>query len=541
MKKHTLTIVAAIATIVCTESLALETRRISIPSGHSRSEDLRFIPSGFRQHSGSGIVKVTLPPGSSTVVLTAEAGLGSSQVEFPNASGGEGVMLEIEVVGDLEEVLRSLKRELDGFDELEFTKGKSTIRIRGTISNPADWRRFKQVLSLAEFQGKVESLVQVGVDAATIGTLRRDLKEEGVPLCEPGARPEEGQISMDYKFGQIVFSGKVFSASELNNLIRVLKSQSWLQIDDGNGKLAETKVPAVVNVAIDDSLLELGVAFVKVSKAASKNLGAFRKDKQGNLIADSALAVNGVFHGFYDFLTGKHSHNGADQFKIDASLNQTLTALAGNGVSRERQYGTIRFHANGDPGKTLHLGGKMTITPPPSGEGDAPSPQDYEYGFKIINRESRRTSANTAEADVEIEFNGAPKFENIGGAMKIDQQQKSVHPTVSVPLGQTVAVAGYESLVEDTTLPTGTPILRHIPIVNWFVSGQGEKYEDETLLFLVSVRKVDVESEAPMVPNTPMKDITLDANTSNKERIKEEEGKTLKHRGCLTPLNWFRW
>ena len=540
MKQNILFAIVAAVSFACADTWALETRRLSIPAGHSRSEDLGFIPSGFRQHSGGGIVKVTLPPGSSTVVLTSEAGLGKSQVEFPNASGGEGLMLEIEVVGDIDEVLRSLKKELDGFDELEFTKGKDTVRVRGTISNPADWRRFKQVLNLAEFRGKVESLVQVGVDAATIGTLRRDLKEEGVPLCEPGTRPQEGQISMDYKFGQIVFSGKVFAASERENLIRVLKSQSWLQIDDGKEKLSETKVPAVVNVAIDDSLLELGVAFVKVSKTASKNLGAFRKDRQGNLIADSALAVNGVFHGFYDFLTGKHSHNGADQFKIDASLNQTLTALAGNGVSRERQYGTIRFHANGDPGKTLHLGGKMTITPPPSGEGDAPSPQDYEYGFKIINRESRRTSANTAEADVEIEFNGAPKFENIGGAMKIDQQQKSVHPTVSVPLGQTVAVAGYESLVEDTTLPTGTPILRHIPIVNWFVSGQGEKLEDETLLFLVSVRKVDVENEEPMVPNTAMKDITLDANTDNKTRIKEEREKNKPDRGC-TPLNWFRW
>lgn len=541
MNKRILTIVATMATIICTESWALETRRVSIPSGHSRSEDLGFIPSGFRQHSGSGIVKVTLPPGSPMVVLTAEAGLGSSQVEFPNASGGEGVMLEIEVVGDLDEVLRSLKRELEGFDELEFTKGKNKIRVRGTISNPADWRRFKQVLGLDEFKTKVESLVQVGVDAATIGTLRRDLMSEGVPLCEPDTRPEEGQIAMDYKFGQIIFSGRVFSAAELNNLVRVLKSQSWLQIDNGKEKLSETKVPAVVNVAIDDSLLELGVAFVKVSKTASKNLGAFTKNRQGNLVADSALAVNGVFHGFYDFLTGKHSHNGADQFKIDASLDQTLTALADNGVTRERQYGTIRFHANGDPGKTLFLGGKMTLTPPASGEGEAPSPQDYEYGFKITNRDSRRTSSGMAEADVEIEFNGAPEFNSRGGAIMIKQEQKSVHPTVAVPLGQTVAVAGYESLVENTTLPTGTPILRHIPIVNWFVAGQGESMEDYALLFLVSVRKVDVEAEAPMVPNTAMKDITLDANTSNKDRIKEEEDKTLKHRGCLTPLNWFRW
>lgn len=541
MKRCMLGIIAVAAVFWGRDSFALDTRRISIPAGHSRSEELGFVPSGFMQHSGTGIVKVTLPQGSSTVLLTAAAGLGTSQIEFPNVSGGEGLMLEIEVVGDLDEVLRSLKRELNGFDELEFSKGKSTIRVRGTISNPADWNKFKQVLNLAEFKDKVESLVQVGVDAATLGTLRKDLKTEGVPLVDPGVKPQDGQVALDYKYGQIVFSGKVFSATELNNLVRVLKSQSWLQIDDGKGKLVETKVPAVVNVAIDDSILELGVAFVKVSKAASKNLGAFTTDNKGNLVATSALAIQGVWDGFYDFLTGKHSHNGADNFRINASLSQTLTALAGNGVARERVYGTIRFHANGDPGKTLHLGGKMTVTPPPSGEGDAPKPQDYEYGFKIINRESRRTASNMAEADVEIEFNGAPEFRNQGGAVVVDQQKKAVHPTVSLPLGQTIAVAGYESLMERTTQPSGTPFLRHIPIVNWFVAGQGESLEDETLLFLVSVRKVDVENEAPMVPNTPQKDVTLDANTPNAERIANEEDMTLKHRGCWTPLNWFRW
>ena len=110
-----------------------------------------------------------------------------------------------------------------------------------------------------------------------------------------------------------------------------------------------------------------------------------------------------------------------------------------------------------------------------------------------------------------------------------------------MPLGQTVAVAGYESLFENTLGPSGTPLLRHIPIVNWFVSDKEHKQEDLALLFLVSVRKVDVENEEPMVPNTPMKDITLDADTSTEERYKAEKAKKNTHRGCWTPLNWFRW
>jgi type II secretory pathway component GspD/PulD (secretin) len=279
---------------------------------------------------------------------------------------------------------------------------------------------------------------------------------------------------------------------------------------------------AVVNVGVDDSLLELGVAFVTVSKRASHNMGT-----------DNGIVVNAIWSGFYDFLTGKHSHNGADQFRIDASLGSTLTMLAENGVARERQFGTIRFHANGDPGKTLHLGGSLKVTPPASGEGEPPEAQDYDYGFKIINRDSRRIGPDEAEADIEIELNGYPIFKNQGGAIAVDQQKRSVTPTVRVPLGKTVAVAGYESLLEQTTLPSGTPFLRHIPILSWFVAKEGANLEDQALLFLVSVRKVDVESEAPMVPNTPMKDITLDANTPNEDR---DDGR----RGC-SPLYWFFW
>lgn len=538
--KHLTPLVAAVAVILpALRSQALETRPISVPVGHSVSEDIGFVPAGYRQQSGEGIVKVAIPAGSTTVVLTAAGGLGKSLIEFPDSAGGEGVLLEVEVVGDLDEVLRSLRRDLDGLDDIEFEKGKDAIRIKGTISSPGDWNLFNKVMSFPEYRDKVRSLVVPGVDATTVGKLRRELESEGIPLAPAGAAPAEGQIAMSYTPGQLNFKGRVFSSADRDALVRVLKAQTWLEVTDGSTAVAETKVPAIVSVSVDDTLLELGVAFVKVSKSASKNLGAFTRDDNGNLVATSLLDVQGVWSGFYDFLTGKHSHNGADEFNIRAGLNTTLTALAGNGVGREREYGTIRFHANGDPDKTLHLGGKMTVTPPASGEGEAPSPQDYEYGFKITNKNSRRLSATEAEADIEIAFDGAPVFENRGGAIIVDQEKKDLHPTVRVPLGQTVAVAGYESLVENTTLPTGTPWLRHIPIVNWFIAGQGEDLQDYTLLFLVSIREVNVEDEAPMVPNTPMKDITLDANTPNQKRANDERARDIASRAGCSPLGWL--
>lgn len=537
MNKSAIPLLAALFAAVSAH--ALETQRRTLPVGRNEVFDIGFGATGYRQISGEGAVKVSMSPGSSSALLTAVQE-GTSQIQFPSPTG-DGVVLVVEVVSDLSRLKKDLDRQLEGFDDVEISVGPSKLLATGSISNQRDWALFNRVLKLERFAGKVESLVMFSVDKTALAQLREEYKEAGFDLVPPGARPGLGQLSLDSKFNVVQLDGTLYSQADKERAIGILKRQTWLEIVEKPSIDGSSSIQAVANVAVDDALLELGVAFVKISKEASKNLGAFSRDAYGNLVAGSALAINGVWSGFYDFVSGRHSHNGADTFRIKAGLDQTLTALAGNGVSRERQFGTLRFHANGDPGKALHLGGQMTLTPPPSAEGESPKPQDYEYGFKIVNVGSRRLGVDTAEADVEIEFNGAPVFKNDGGAMVVDQQKKSLHPTVKVPLGETVAVAGYESLMEATTQPTGTPILRHIPIVNWFVSGQGEKLEDFTLLFLVSVRKVELEDEKPMVPNTPMKDITLDANTDNQTRIDEEYERTKKYHGFWSWLNWFTW
>ncbi|MBQ6246453.1 MAG: hypothetical protein IJK04_06285 [Kiritimatiellae bacterium] len=450
-----------------------------------------------------------------------------------------------------------------GLGEVAMEYEHNVIRFSGTVFSQEaldtlqrvlagkSWLKVVDEAKDAAFSTIAQAVVQVRpvIDPSELASLKEDLKKAGFKLAADGALPGEGEISIRQDRGmknaldQIMVSGSVYSSEDRAKLERVLRSRPWLKV--GTNENVNAVANAALDVAVDDSLLELGVAFLKVSKSASKNLGSFHKDKKtGNLVADTALeikeAVSGSIRGFHDFLTGRHSPEGSSHFKIDADLNKTLTFLAENSVTREKEYGTIRFHANGDSGKKLHLGGKLTVTPPATGEGEAPEPQEYEYGFKIVNRNSHRLSATEAEADVEIEFNGEPVADPHFGGTSVRQETRSIHPTVRVPLGQTVAVAGYESLMESTTLPSGTPWLRNVPILNWFVSGQGEDLKDYTLLFLVSVRKVDVESEAPMVENTPMKDITLPANTDNKTRIKEEQEKNKPDRGC-TPLNWFRF
>ncbi len=512
-----------------------ETRSLTLPAGRSEGVDLGFVPKG-RRIIGKELVSVSMHEGATSAIVTAGETQGSCQVEFLDAGGGEGLLLKVEVVGDLDDTLRSLRKWLSDFNDIEFVKGKSKIAITGTISNPSDWAKFEKICSLSDFKDKIEAVVEFSVDPGTINNLRKELVAEGIPLADAGVRPAEGQIAMDYAHNVLKFTGTVYSAKDVEKLTRVLKGQSWLQIvSEPKGAATSTVAQAVVNVAVDDALLELGVAFVMVSRREFQ-----QRASTGRLVA------NAVWGGLTDLLlVGGHrqsQHGKYNNVTLNASLSSTLEMLANNGVTRQREQGTLRFHANGDPGKTLHIGGSMKVTPPASGEGEAPEAQDYDYGFKIVNKNSRRISATDAEADIDIELFGEPQFPagNGNGATTVKQEKRSVSPLVRIPLGQTVAVAGYESLFEHST-GEGTPVLRHIPIVNWFVSDKRHDYDDQALLVLVSIRKVDLDAEAPMVPNTPMRDITLDADTDTETRVKNERDATKKHRGCWEPLNWLAW
>ena len=508
---------------------------LTLSTGHSEVYDVGFTPKG-RKIIGKELVTVTLREGVTTATVSAGETQGSCQVEFIDAGGGEGLLLNVEVVGDLEDMLRSLRKWLADFNDLEFVKGKSKIAITGTIGTPSDWAKFQKVCALSDFKGKIESVVEFSVDPATIQKLRKELVAEGLPLVDAGKRPGEGEIAMDYEHNVLKLSGSVYAQSDIDKLVRILKGQSWLEIVDGAPKDAATSTvaQAVVNVTVDDALLEMGVAFLLVSKKDVE-----QRKNTGRILVDA------VWDGVKDLvLVGGHrssQHGTYDNLRISSNLKTTIDLLAQDGMTRQREYGTFRFHANGDPGKMLHIGGTMKVTPPASGEGEAPDAQDYDYGFKVINKNSRRIGQDQAEADIDIELNGVPVFQNDGGAITVNQQKRSVSPLVRIPMGQTVAVAGYESLFENSLGPSGTPFLRNIPILNWFVSDKEHKKEDLALLFLVSIRKVDVESEAPMIPNTPMKDITVDADTSTEELAEAERLKKSKGRSWWNPLSWFRW
>ncbi len=537
-------IVYIAAVMAAATTLAETTKNLSLDPGGSGTVELTFIPKSYR-FNGSEIVSVSLT-GSRTVNVKSLGTPGNTEIQFNNAAGGEGAILKVNVSTAMEKLARQLEDDwlLTEFPGIECLSSANGIILKGSLSSPAKFERLIKICSLPDFKDKVNySLVGLRLDPKALNKLRKDFEEEGVKLAAEG-KPEIGELALSYgDEAGLSLVGTFYSESDRQKVLSVLQRQSWIgdmvatNMLSGNNISIKSAIPIKGSLSVDDALLELGVAFLKISKNRSREVGAF--DQEGNPI--QGLSLRAVWGGLFKFINGE-SHTHGRSFIVGADFDQTISMLGGNGVTRDKRQGTLRIHANGDPGKTYLLGGTVTVTPPQKGRGEAPAAQEFEYGFKIVNKSTRRVSKKEVEVDVDISLNGFSFEKNkyVPGSQVVNKTENKVSPTVRVPLGQTVAIAGYESLYEETS-NNGTPVLRHIPILNWFSGGEKDDRTDDALLFLVSVREVDAEGEAPMVPNSPMKDITYDANRPNAERIQEEKEELKKKRHGCTPLTWFRW
>lgn len=511
-----------------------ETRFFTVSAGHSVTVEFDYAPASYAQLTGKDVASVTLAKGATHAVVTATATHGTSQIEF-KAPSGANTIVTIEILDKVDEALPSFESRVKPLG-LRCSKEGGKIVVSGTLHSPADWARFQRICNLSAFKGLVDSDVEFAVDAATIDKLRADLEAAGVPLAPKNARPEEGQVGMRYEGNVLSFSGTVYSAATAEALVQTLRNQSWLKVvNEPRNAATDTVAQALVNVAVDDSMLEADVAFLLVSRTEVQKAGS-----------KAGFAVKGVWAGFWEFLTLDHVSRGSKpNFRIDASFASTLDLFAGETFVRDRKTGHFLFKANGAPVEgddaTLRIGGTLKFTPPASGEGEAPEPQDFEYGFKVVNRGCHRVSADAAEIVVKVDVDGEPMFEPDVNGSAIRQEKRSFPlAAVTCAFGKTVAMSGFGHTGETTQEPTGTPIFRHIPIMNWFVSQESQKKEELDLLMLVSVRKVGAEDE-PMVENDKMKDISYDANRPNRERIAEEAERDGNFHGCWEPLNWLVW
>ena len=161
--------------------------------------------------------------------------------------------------------------------------------------------------------------------------------------------------------------------------------------------------------------------------------------------------------------------------------------------------------------------------------------EDIQYGFNIIKKEGRRVTADTVEMKLFIEQRTTPDYNAEAGSFNL--REYLYEEPVLCKIGHTTKIGDYQKLNETTRMPTGTPFLRNVPILSWFVSQEGYKDEDKKVMILASVRLVK-PGEEPAVPLKEMEDVSPMIEISTEEIAEQRRDKTV---WWLLPWTWTIW
>lgn len=496
---------------------------LSVPVGERRTLELGFEPERFIvSQDGRECVRVILPPEGSGSDRVAIEGLAMGQCDVTFYVDGVPRRTEsVRVTSGMAELRRSLSMRMEEITGVTVDEERDKLVLTGMISNPGDWLRMEKILGMEAYRGKVENLVVFRVDQRTIDNLKRQIEGMGFKLTT--AYPQEiGTLQMLYEDNVLKLTGTVYSQDDVDRLRRLLEMQSWLKMSGTAAADAGRKAPGatcVMNVVVDQEFIELTAVIMGISETASRRVGA------------GGPTIQPFYKVFYDFLTGRH---GTETMSINASINNVMEAFAGNGIMRDYEKASMRFHVNSDEPSRIKWGGTMKLKLQyKDGEGNlTQSFEDVEYGFTLEKLGARRISSDRVQLQLKIEQRTQPR---VGSDGSWDMAENVYNPVIECGLGETVLIGGYEKMREVSDLPSGMPLLRHVPIVNWFVSSEGHANADINMVMAISVDPVQPGSAAAAV--LPPKDITLEIDKTNDERIKEKQ----RYKGCLTPLNWLAW
>ncbi len=440
-------------------------------------------------------------------------GKAAGECNLSVSGGGITKEYSITVTGNLGNILKRLRNDLDGLPELDFSVNQDYIVIRGTVSNPANWELLQKVLPL--YKEHVHNFAEFRPSAETVLNLKKMLSEAGFSFCQEGEAPEIGQLSLRLSRDAVVLSGEMYSQASVNQILQILATQTWLSTD---GKPAADKgqIQGIINLTVIETVLQVDIVYVGVTDSESRNIGT-----------NSVPTASVDFGAIYDLIAGK-SNNPTAQF--GGNMDATVRFLAVNGISRSYNAGHVSF-ANNDPeGGTLHTGGTVYVKVSGIDNG---SLQNIEYGLKI-----KVTGGLVSPSKTKLTLDLSNSSLLGASEDSYTLAEDTTKQTVYCDLNKTIVVAGSKKITQDTR-KSGLPVLRNTPVLKWFVSEDADSSNETHLLILACPRLVkynpDVQIDIPLEMETAP--TYSEATRDNNERIEEEK----RYRGWLSWLNWFSW
>ncbi len=471
-----------------------EQERFSLTVGAVKVIDLPFALESYRLSSKG---KVTVEEVNKQQLRVIGMAIGECNLTVSGA--GISVDYSISVKGNINNVLKSLRNDLENLPELDISVNQDYIVIKGTVSNPNNWNHLKKVL---EWYGdSVRSLAVFRPTPETMLNLKKMLIDGGFEFVQDGQQPQLGQLDMKITPDAVIISGELCSQESIAKITQILSTQTWLDISGNNPAPESGKIRGIMNLSVVQTLLDVEVVYVAVNESDGDSIGA------------GAPEFNLGIGWIYDAVLGR---KGSNSFTFGANMRKTVKFLAENGITRTHSAGHITFANHDEKGGELHTGGTASIKVSGSDNG---SLQDINYGL-MIKVKGGLVSPNKVKLDLDLSNTSAIQADG-------DMFKRSTDTTKQVvycELDKTLCIAGSKQISQGIS-NSGLPVFRNTPVLKWFVGSEGGNKSDTRLVILVCPRiagqNTDVEIEVPLEAES--KDVYKTGTGDLKEKKEKED------------------
>ncbi|MBQ2625623.1 MAG: hypothetical protein IJG18_11070 [Kiritimatiellae bacterium] len=519
---------------------AKEIEQISVVENESITITAPFAVKSFAP-SNKDVAKIDALGGTSLRVTALKRGRCDLDVSGDN---GLTQKYEITVVGDLASVLETLTMDLDTVPEVRAEIRGNFIRLDGEVSSIQKWEYLTKVI--ANYGNSIKNFAKFYPGPEILLRLKDTLEQAEFKVQFKRFEGDYHKwpyrtvaLDLNKKTRVLNVQARLLNEQQRVSILSILKSEPWLSVnvDDDWKKpvdMPEDKAPYAISTLlglyIDKPVIRLSVAYMAIGESDLDQIGN-PNAVQGN----GVLGLDGAFGVLREFVHGTTVNTRGQS--IGASLDVTARFLKQNGISRVSDTGYTLLESWDPEGAKFKSGGTRYVkTGGANGPGSTfvgnSDVKEIPYGF-IINAKGGLLDETTMSCDFDFSIS---TIVYLLGEDSYDRKEDTSKQKISLPIGRTTLIGGFKDMVDKNTPPSGLPVLRNTPILNWFVAESGKSVTDRRLVMMVCPEIVD---------NT--QDVKPDVDKEINIRVQDQGSKTtdevIEERkpfsGFWSWLNWF--
>jgi hypothetical protein len=120
----------------------------------------------------------------------------------------------------------------------------------------------------------------------------------------------------------------------------------------------------------------------------------------------------------------------------------------------------------------------------------------------------------------------------------IDRSEEVTQQKLVCSVGKTTLISGFKNLVDSRMSPSGFPVLRNTPLLNWFLADSGYDIADRRLIIMVCPEIVDNSQAGNLKVD---EEINIPVKTEGVKTTAQREEERKPFKGFWYWMNWFVW